>query len=190
MRPYLPLFALLIACPGRSLAADKFCERLWVARNAIFDRAGHCFSSPLGKAVFDDADCRPGKTSLTAEDRAEVERLQAAERQRGCRIDTQKRTLDIDDAPQIRALAVFGLPGSFEFSCIRFRGPDPLPLYSAPSGNAATVGRIKPGENVLFEYAERDGFELAAVGGGRTGEPVRLGWARIDVTRDCEDFAD
>ena len=43
--------AFVVAGPA---AADERCHDLWFARNAIMDRAGYCFGSVLGQAVFDN----------------------------------------------------------------------------------------------------------------------------------------
>ena len=47
---------LLSLCVTPAFALDH-CEEWWFTRNLVFDRAGYCFSSPLGQAVFDNSDC-------------------------------------------------------------------------------------------------------------------------------------
>ena len=37
--------------------ADALCDELWLTRNMVFDRAGYCFGSNLGEAIFDNSDC-------------------------------------------------------------------------------------------------------------------------------------
>jgi len=54
MRAFLALLLAALAAPA---AALEICDELWFTRNLIYDRAGYCFSSPLGRAVFDNSDC-------------------------------------------------------------------------------------------------------------------------------------
>ena len=57
MSRVLAILALLL--PSSALADG--CADLWFTRNLIMDRAGYCFGSALGQAVFDNGDCI-GKT--------------------------------------------------------------------------------------------------------------------------------
>ena len=48
--------------------ALEICDDLWLTRNLIFDRAGYCFGSVLGKSVFDNEGCTPGVPELAEAD--------------------------------------------------------------------------------------------------------------------------
>jgi hypothetical protein len=62
--------------------AGNICDQLWYARNAIFDRAGYCFSSARGKAAFDNTGCTGGTPDAAG--MAEVARIQQQEAANGC----------------------------------------------------------------------------------------------------------
>lgn len=75
-----------VASSGGAGALD--CDALWMARNAIWDRYGYCFTSDRGARVFDNSNCSRDLTQALAamapSDQAEVERLKAAENAQGC----------------------------------------------------------------------------------------------------------
>ena len=69
--------------------AGLSCDALWLQRNAIFARNGYCFRGARGQRAFGNEGCRQGLSAadipLSAVERAEVDRLVAAERRQGCR---------------------------------------------------------------------------------------------------------
>lgn len=69
--------------------AGQSCGDLWYRRNAIWAAYGYCFTSARGQATFGTAGCSRNQAQVQAAmspvDRAEVERLLAAETAQGCR---------------------------------------------------------------------------------------------------------
>ena len=80
------LFLLSIAPPLAAQDAAP-CDELWFARNLIFDRAGYCFGSRLGRAVFDNTDCSTTAPKFDARAAENVAALHAAETEYGCTIE-------------------------------------------------------------------------------------------------------
>lgn len=68
---------------SRDDAIEMECRISWFRRNAIFNDAGQCFSSELGGAVFDNADCR-GEARLNEDQVAEVGRYARLEQSLLC----------------------------------------------------------------------------------------------------------
>ena len=58
---FLVVALSLLASPA---LASNACHDLWFTRNAVIDRAGYCFGSPLGRAVFNNAGCTGKSVSL------------------------------------------------------------------------------------------------------------------------------
>ena len=80
-----------IICTLSTLAlANDGCDDLWFTRNLIFDQVGYCFGSPLGQAVFDNADCTAKTPQLSDQDRTRVDAIEAEEARWDCRVDTSK----------------------------------------------------------------------------------------------------
>lgn len=61
------LVAALSLFAAPVLASDT-CHDLWFTRNAIIDRAGYCFGSPLGQAIFDNTGCIGKSVNLPPQD--------------------------------------------------------------------------------------------------------------------------
>jgi len=70
-------------------AAAQSCGDLWYQRNAIWAAYGYCFTTERGRSTFGTAGCSRNQSQVQAAmsptDRAEVERLLAAETAQGCR---------------------------------------------------------------------------------------------------------
>lgn len=67
------------AQPARGLS----CAQLWHQRNAIYARAGHCFNTARGRAVFGEG-CFAPYGRLSGADSRQVQRIQRLERMNGC----------------------------------------------------------------------------------------------------------
>ena len=113
------IIGLLLALPNVAIG----CEELWFFRNLIFDRAGYCFETPLGQAVFDNADCTTSTPVLsqTLSDRVALIRLE--EGYSGCNIDP-----DVGGLPPDLTVAAWAevetlpLPTGFESACVYWLG--------------------------------------------------------------------
>ena len=84
------------------------CESIWIERNRILDRSGYCFSSALGKAVFNNANCTTRNPRLSSEDRYWVEEIKKGERRYGCNVDTSRMSIDVGT---LRGMMRFGRGG-------------------------------------------------------------------------------
>lgn len=77
-------------------SARASCESIWIERNRIFDRAGHCFSSTLGKEVFNNSNCRTRNPRLNQSDQAWVDEIKRGERRFGCNVNTSRTGINVD----------------------------------------------------------------------------------------------
>ena len=67
-----------------SIYASMGCSALWVERNAIFTRNGHCFKSARGQAQF-GVGCFPPYGKLGSAEQRQVDQIIGWERRKGCR---------------------------------------------------------------------------------------------------------
>ncbi|WP_341367433.1 YARHG domain-containing protein [Yoonia sp. BS5-3] len=157
---FLLLFMLL---PNLLMAqSDAACEELWFARNAMASSAGYCFSSPLGQAVFDNADCTTSSPAVGAQATIMVNRILAQEADRSCRVDTDQPQfqtirwptdprldlalrLDLDVQPPEPADSLN------EFSCMDRVG-EAETVFAAPDRNARVLGAWRPGGDLRFQH--------------------------------------
>ena len=89
MKPYGLLFLGTVILLSNKPAIAGECEQLWVARNSIFNDNGYCFSTRLGKALFDNSDCYTKRAKLSRSERQRVARLKRRERNLGCHVNTR-----------------------------------------------------------------------------------------------------
>ncbi len=64
------------------------CDALWTVRNTIYDERGYCFRTARAKAVFSNDGCHVSSASslaFNAFERANIDRIVAVERSKGCR---------------------------------------------------------------------------------------------------------
>ena len=71
------------------------CDSLWVERNQILNVAGYCFETPLGQAIFDNADCSLGTPALSEASLNRIARLEQAEDRRSCEVNTGKTQVTV-----------------------------------------------------------------------------------------------
>ena len=86
----LILALILLASPA---AAADVCDDLWFTRNLIMDRAGYCFGSALGQAVFDNGNCIGKSVSLSTQLQRQVAEIRELEKQIPCKVDTARTRL-------------------------------------------------------------------------------------------------
>ena len=69
-------------------AQGNICQRLWVERNQIYASHGYCFKTQRALSYFGNRGCRydyQADVPLSAGDQARISRIQADEREYGCR---------------------------------------------------------------------------------------------------------
>lgn len=159
-------------------AANIFCETAWFARNLFYAKAGHCFDTPLGRAVFGER-CE-GAATLGPDAQRRIEEIRAYEVSgRGCTVNSENETFERLDALALRRrLDVHPLRSGEESSCGDWRG-EPLVLRAAPSSTARIVGTVEPGENIGYSHQWEGSWEMVEVYAPRPdarSELVALGW--------------
>ncbi|MEO0387933.1 MAG: DUF4453 domain-containing protein [Pseudomonadota bacterium] len=173
--------AAVFALFATGAEASAICDDLWFARNAVFDAAGYCFRSPLGRAVFDNGDCT-GATAVVGRDiAARVTRIRAREQRLGCRVNTDRTELDLPDLGERRALDVQPLRRTAESQCIGYIGPAIL-LRRAPEPEAEVIGAIRPGDSVLAQHEPEEGWAFASQVSRPESLETALGWHRSELT--------
>src|SRR4051794_39071979 len=73
----------LVVLAQHAAAAPDVCDGLWRARNAIFAKAGYCFSTPEAQALFGKG-CFPPFGNLTSDQEANVQRIRDLEATNNC----------------------------------------------------------------------------------------------------------
>jgi hypothetical protein len=184
-RRTLPLLLALLSTP---LAADVWeygeaeCNELWFMRNLIMDRAGYCFGTPLGQALFDNGDCRGKEVTPSAAESRQVQKIQTLEREIGCEVDTGSSRLDLPNMAALRRLKDMPLPDNGEAACIGWMG-EVLPLYDGYGAGAAEIGQIRPGDTISYSYIGEGDWTVVTVSAGGFGGPVVQGWIDIGAMK-------
>lgn len=150
---------LLTATPA--LSAEG-CVDVWFTRNLIMDRAGYCFGSPLGQALFDNSDCTGQQVQLDPVSQAMVSRIQALEAQYQCRVNTQMQWIDMDDIAFRRVLRDLPIRQDGQWGCLGWTGVE-APLYDGYSAPLHAIGKVLPGDYVLFEHEGLPGHDWVYV---------------------------
>lgn len=163
------LFAVLILMfAPLTAAADAVCDELWLTRNTVFDRAGYCFGSRLGKEIFDNSDCTTSAPDLGSEGDQIVAMVREIEQEFSCAVDTSIPTLAVDYIDLRRALDDLPVKTGYESMCLDYVGPALL-LTAGRHPDSAIFGEILPGDNVMFLHIPVDGMEFVDLGDGRMG---------------------
>lgn len=147
--------------------SQAFCQELWLSRNTVMDRAGQCFGSTLGQAVFDNSDCVEGDIRLNPLDAELVRVAQDIEQWAQCDVDTDVERLMIDVLPfHARLMELFTVPVRIdgEFGCTGYLG-EPVPLHAGISNNTTVIGMVEPGHTITMSH-----------------NPVRGGWQYLEVS--------
>lgn len=171
------VLAILLCLACAPAVADEFCHDLWFTRNALFDRAGYCFGSALGQAVFDNSDCVTRQPALDPAAQAAVAQIKAMEARVGCRVNTAQGWLDLDDLHILRQLIDLPIPDELGSGCLGWQGPV-VPLHSGHSPNAPVIGRIAPGDYVLFDHWPVAGWSYVTTHGPNFVGLTSGGWVR------------
>ncbi len=184
------LFFVFLAAPV--VADDIFCEQPWFTRNLIFDRAGHCFDSALGMALFDNSDCTPGQLDMPERDQAAVAMIRELEQVQACSIDTSRTTLEhLSSFEYLRQMDVIPIPVEHESGCIGYLG-EALSLRTGPSNSALHLdATIQTGMDILFGHLAEGDWDFVTVysDNWETG-PLAHGWTRIGGhPPECRQYA-
>ena len=186
------LLLLAMAAPGVASASD-FCDDLWFTRNLVMDRAGYCFGSALGQAVFDNSNCTGKDVSLSPRDQAVVREVQRIEKQQGCSVDTSRRSLALDDIAFRRRLVDLPIIDELGLGsgCLGWRGGR-QPLYAGHSADTQVLGWIEPGQYVGYFYGSEDSPDdwfYVVVKTVNWERFVAAGWARTTSDEECDGWA-
>lgn len=178
------LILMLGAAPAR---ADVFCDELWFTRNLAFDRAGYCFGSPLGTAIFDNDGCAGTDVEVEPWNADVVKEVFAQEKLQGCQVDTSRTALEIEEIEQRKQFVDIPLPVLGESGCIGWKGANQR-LTIAADENSGGVGVVTTGDEILFSFAPRGAYEFVIV--RRNNEFRHVGWMKIDsANMECEMYA-
>ncbi|MEM9786899.1 MAG: DUF4453 domain-containing protein [Pseudomonadota bacterium] len=198
MKRVLCYLVFLAIWPTLVLAnTQTLCDELWFARNAMLNDAGYCFTTPLGRSLFDNTDCttrQPVVDRSVSEQISIIQNLErdppfAIEEQR-CRVDTSQQTLDQVPYIDLRRQVAFqpATDGS-SGGCIGYQGR-PFPLFAAPDSAAAILGTVEQGFSFSLSHLPWGEWNFAFVWRGDiAGDPWRLGWYRADIGTNCAIFA-
>ena len=159
---------------------DAACNELWFMRNLIMDRAGYCFGTPLGQALYDNGDCRGKQVTLGQDESRQVQRIQQLEQEIGCAVDTGSGRLDLPNMAALRRLKDIPLPDNGGSACIGWIG-EAVPLYDGHTAGAMMIGQIRPGDTVYYSYVGEGDWTVVTVASGGSGGPELLGWTHVDA---------
>ncbi len=155
----LALALIVFAQPA--LAFDA-CDDLWFTRNLVFDRAGYCFGSPLGRAVFDDGDCTTTTPVLLAADRALIAVVKANEREFECQVDTARNSLDLPGRKLRHEMVTLPVRDVFESACFGWLKPE-VPLFDGVHGAGRQIGVVRTGDDINFSHGFEAPFSFVTV---------------------------
>jgi hypothetical protein len=175
------LATLTAAAPAA--AEDPYCEDWWFARNLIFDRAGYCFATPLGQALFDNSDCTTTAPTLSPPLAARVARIRALEAEFACAVDTTRPALTYPETLEpYRKMADIPIKDFADSGCIGYRGPE-VTLHDAARADAPVIGRVEPGVSIGFGHYRENGFDYVTIIPMDGDAPLRdeafAGWGRF-----------
>jgi hypothetical protein len=172
----------LIAAPPAPALADAWCEDIWIARNAFFARAGHCFGSVLGREVFGNAGCTGSLPTLAAEDAEAVAHLQRLEQDMGCAVPTDRPPSARlrERAARLARLRDIPVPDEYGWACHGYRGPG-MVLRSGASDTAPEIGRAGPGTVIGSDHQWRGKWLYVTVKTEPGGPILADGWTRDTV---------
>ncbi|WP_224816180.1 DUF4453 domain-containing protein [Hasllibacter sp. MH4015] len=185
--PRLALLGLLwlIASPAQA-QNDAWCQELWLSRNTVFDRAGQCFASNLGRAVFDNSDCTGPVEALSPLDAEIVRQVIEMEDGAGCNVDTSAHRVNpevLEFRARLRELWTVPVRADSEHGCGGYRGPV-RELHAGISTSTGVIGYLWHGNWFSFVHQPLPpNWEYITVSDGN-GERVAHGWVQNLVMSD------
>lgn len=180
----LPAAILIALVATPALAQDEHCNDYWFARNQLFDRAGYCFSSPLGKAIFDNTGCIGKQVTLEPGGADFVAFIESMEAELGCKVDTNATWLDLSNIGMRMRLEVVVARSEYASGCLGWNGA-PIELRAGPRYGAEVLGVARPGDDLIWEYEAAqwpDGWSFISV--HKNAQEIGMGWTNtfIDET--------
>lgn len=169
------ILMLLLSVFAGGAAASEGCDDVWFTRNLIFDRAGYCFGSNLGQAVFDNSDCIGTSVTIAPDQKRIVDEIRALEAQHGCQVDTSRAGLNLIDMAIRRQLRDLPIRDEFESGCLGWLGPV-VPLRAGHDGAAAVIGRVEPGDYVSYSHIGTTGWSYVTTHTTNWGTLKSGGW--------------
>lgn len=184
MRFLIALICTLLAAPVQAL---DYCDELWFTRNLAFDRAGYCFGSPLGKAIFDNEGCIGKDVTVEAWNKAVVDKVYAEEAGAACQVDSSRTSLDVESLELRKGLVEIPMPTDGESACLGYKGPNRR-LTTAADLNSGGVGVLQTGDEALLLFERKGDYEFIIA--RQNFETTYVGWLNIkEYPLDCEGFA-
>lgn len=147
-------------------------------RNLIMDRAGYCFGSALGQALYDNGDCVGKQVSLSSAQSRQVQSIQQLEHEIGCDVNTGSRRLDVPRIESLRRLKDMPLPDNGGWACIGWQGAT-VPLYDGYTEGASVIGQIRPGDRLDFGFIREGDWRAVVVSSGASGGSGTMSWANF-----------
>lgn len=178
----LPTLAL--PTPAR---AEAFCEDLWIARNTMFHRAGFCFSSVLGRALFDTTRCTGTTPRLSPADAQMADHARWMEAELGCKVDTARPASARmrNQAARLARLRDIPVADEFGWACHGYRGPA-FDLHGGAGAETPVIGQALPETTLFSEHLLRNGWAFVVARDPATGATLAEGWTpRRTASEEC-----
>ncbi len=153
---------------GGVAQAQHYCHDLWFSRNAMWNDAGYCFSSPLGQAVFDNSDCTTEAPVLPELNARIAARILTVEKEFGCAVDSSAPSLEgeqvfsLEHRWAVRSQPILGRSEETEWACYGFQQPR-LPVRTSPQADAEILGWLETGEAFWTNHADWNGWDFVTV---------------------------
>ncbi|RYH05873.1 DUF4453 domain-containing protein [Tropicimonas sp. IMCC6043] len=178
------VFLAVIPAP---VSALEICDDLWFTRNLTFHRAGYCFNSVLGLAVFGNAGCTSKSPTLSAEASALVAHVKALEAEWSCHVDTRRKVLGVVSLEFRKSLTDLPVATGYESGCIGWRG-DPFALHLGRTPDSPVTATGRAGDELLYEFEDVGGWSYIQL--TRGGISAGAGWARVPLEDAvCDNYA-
>ncbi|MBQ4824160.1 DUF4453 domain-containing protein [Leisingera sp. HS039] len=181
-------FAAALCLLASPVLASDACHDLWFTRNAVIDRAGYCFGSPLGRAVFDNGDCIGKSVSLPPHAGRMVALVKEMEARFGCRVNNKQTYLDLDDLFLRHQLWDLPVRDEFESACLGWLGPV-TGLRAGHRPDAPLVGQIVAGDYVSYSHIPVGSWTYVTTS-GPDWQATSGGWLDTSLVQEqCREVA-
>ena len=182
---YLVCALCLLAAPA---AASDACHDLWYTRNALIDRAGYCFGSTLGQAIFYNGDCTGKSVTLPPQTEQTVAAIRHLEARIGCRVNTNQTFLNLDDLHLRRQLWDLPVLDELQSACLGWIG-SAVGLRAGHRRDAPVIGQIRSGDHVKYGHPPVGSWTYVTTS-GPDWRVVSGGWLDMSaVQENCRDIA-